>query len=53
MNAEELLSLMTIGAVAPYIVVAAPGWVRRVTRLAFGAHAPGWSRHHGHCSRTA
>lgn len=53
MDAEELLSLMTLGAVAPYILVALPCWLRRLTKSAFGAHAPTWVRLQGTCTHSA
>jgi len=44
MEAEELLSLMTLGAIAPYILEAFLHWARRVTKSGFGANAPTWFR---------
>lgn len=47
MDAEDLLSLMTLGAVAPYAVEALLRWVTRTIKPGFGAKAPAWFRLQG------
>jgi hypothetical protein len=41
MDWNELLTLMTLGAVAPYVTVAAAAnWIRRAGKPSTGANAP-------------
>ena len=42
MDWDEPLVLLTIGAVAPYVTVAATGWIKHLGKLNIGAHAPVW-----------
>ena len=53
MDAEELLSLMTVSAVAPYALEAAIGWISRTIRRTNGANAPAWFRLQRTCTRSA
>lgn len=41
MDWEDLLTLLTLGAVAPYLTIAAADWVKRSDRHPPGANAPG------------
>jgi hypothetical protein len=40
MDLNELLALMTLGAVAPYVTVAFTDWIGRAGRHSTGADAP-------------
>ena len=42
MEPEELLSLMTLGAIAPYALEAVLRGARTFVRSAIGAYAPEW-----------
>ena len=53
MEPDELLSLMTIGAVAPYALEAALHWTRCALKSAIGANAPAWFRLQKNCTRSA
>ncbi len=53
MEAEELLSIITAGAVAPYALEATLGWVRRTFRCARRANAPAWFRFQRNSTRSA
>ena len=44
MNPEELLSLITLGAIAPYALEAVLRNVLRSFRATIGASAPAWLR---------
>lgn len=48
MNAEELLSLITLGAVAPYALEALVRSTVHIMKSGFGAKAPAWLRLQGH-----
>lgn len=41
MDWDDLLTLLTLGAVAPYLTIAATDWVKRSDRHPPGADAPG------------
>ncbi len=43
-NCLELLVLVTIGAVSPYVVVAVVTWSQQLGKHNFGANAPSWLR---------
>lgn len=53
MEAEELLSIMTASAVAPYALEAALGWINRTFRCARGKNAPAWFRLQRNCTHSA
>ena len=53
MAAEEFLSIMTAGAVAPYALEAALGWISRTFRSTRGANAPTWFRLQRNCKYSA
>ena len=53
MAPEELLSIMTAGAVAPYALEAALGWISRTFRSTRGANAPTWFRLQRNCTHSA
>lgn len=40
MDWDELLALLTLGAVAPYLTVAAGDWLKKADSHSRGAHAP-------------
>lgn len=40
MDLDELLALLTLGAVAPYVTVAFTDWIGRSGRHSVGANAP-------------
>jgi len=42
MDLNELLALMTLGAVAPYVTAAAACWIKRSGEPPTGADAPTW-----------
>ena len=42
MNCAELLALLTLGAVAPYLAEAASRWIRHSGPHKTGAPAPRW-----------
>ena len=44
MDCNELLLLLTLGAVAPYLAEAASSWLACHGRHKTGAHAPRWFR---------
>ncbi len=44
MNPEELLSLVTLGAIAPYALEAVVRNASRSFRFLIGAYAPAWLR---------
>lgn len=41
MDWDELLSLVTLGAVFPYVTAAAAKWLRTTAKHSSGANAPG------------
>lgn len=53
MEADELLSLMTLGAVAPYALEGLLHWAGRAMKPVFGAIAPTWIRLQGSFTRSA
>lgn len=53
MEADDLLSLMTLGAVAPYALEALLHWTGRALKSVFGANAPTWFRLQGNVTRSA
>ena len=42
MDCNELLLMLTLGAVAPYLAEAASSWLACLGRHKTGAHAPRW-----------
>ena len=42
MESNEFLPLMTLGAIAPYVLEALLYRIRRAFRSGIGAHAPAW-----------
>jgi hypothetical protein len=40
MDATEILAMLTLAAVTPYVTVAAASWIRRPGRPSTGADAP-------------
>jgi len=44
MNCAELLALLTLGAVTPYLAEAASRWIKPHGKHKTGAHAPRWFR---------
>ncbi len=53
MDTEELLTIMTAGAVAPYALEAALGWIRRTFTCKSGSNAPARFRLQRNCTRSA
>ena len=53
MDTEELFTLMTAGAVAPYALEAALGWIRRTFKCTSGANAPAGFRLQRNSTRSA
>jgi hypothetical protein len=53
MEADDLLSLMTLGTVAPYALEALMHWSGRAMKSVFGANAPTWFRLQGIFTRSA